>query len=310
MQLIRSLAHYPADRPLALAIGNFDGLHCGHRAVIARMQAIAAQHALVPAVLTFEPHPRRFFAPQVPAFRLEPVNAKLRHLRALGIARVFALRFHAGFAALDAGDFLDRILRDGLQARAVVTGENFVFGKDRGGDATLLRRWGLENAISTEQLPAVTLEGEICSSTAVRRALAAGDMAKAALLLGRAYRIDGRVVAGAARGRGFGYPTANIPLWPRLKLPHYGVYAVTTRVGGRRYGGVANLGVRPTVAHNAPPVLEVHLFDYSGDLYGRRLEIEMHAFIRPETRFDSLAALTRQIAADADAARRLLKEYL
>lgn len=309
MQLIRSLDDYRADAPLALAIGNFDGLHCGHQAVIAQMQAVAEQQGLLPAILTFEPHPRRFFAPSLPGFRLQTLHDKLGMLRAMGVQRVFALRFNAAMAGRTAEQFL-RMLRQQMGVQAVITGENFVFGKDRAGDMALLRAWGREHGMQAQAMAPVTVAGEACSSTRVRDALAAGNMGLTAALLGRAYSLGGRVRHGDKRGRELGYPTANILPSPVMKLPRYGVYAVTATCGARRWQGVANLGVRPSVVHAGRPQLEVHLFEMTGDLYGQRLRVDFHAHLRDEKRFDSLPALTHQIALDAQQARQRLKESL
>lgn len=308
MQLIRHLKRTTAMPPVALAIGNFDGLHVGHQAVLARMLEVAKTDGLVPAVLTFEPHPRRFFAPTAPLFRLETVRDKLARLRESGVARVFAPHFNAEFAALAAEDFLQRVLLEQLGARAIITGENFGFGRARSGTIATLRTWGAAHSVRTEQVAPVTVGNEVCSSTAIRHALGEGDMARARALLGRHYQINGRVVHGQARGRGLGFPTANIVPAPQLKLPRYGVYAVRVRLGNHWRDGVANLGVRPTVVNTTRPQFEVHLFDYTGDLYGQRLEVALIAHLRDEKRFDSLAALTHQIAQDAIAARQCLQE--
>jgi riboflavin kinase/FMN adenylyltransferase len=313
MLLIRHPARRPLDRPTAVAIGNFDGLHRGHMAVIARMKALAAAQGLVPTVLTFEPHPRAFFAPHMPFFRLEPLQVKLRRLRAADIACVVVPRFDETFAALGPAQFLDEVLGRQLQAKAVITGENFAFGRQRAGNSGVLRSWGEECAIAVAlEPPVVMADGTVCSSTAVRMAVGEGNMARAAQLLGRPYHVSGRVVHGDGRGAGLGFATANLALPPRLKLPAHGVYAVrvrcpqSTAYGSRIFDGVANFGTRPTVAQGALPRLEVHLFDFSGELYGARLEVDVIARLREEKRFDSLAALTHQIAEDCLAAKTAL----
>lgn len=306
MKLIRKLTDYKPDVPLALAIGNFDGLHQGHLAVLDRAKALASKHGLSPAVLTFEPHPRHFFAPTTPPFRLQTLRDKLAGLADAGIDRVFALKFNAAFAGMSAEDFLEQVLRAGMNVRAVITGENFSFGKARQGDTNMIRSWGTKHGILTEQLKPVIAEGDVASSTAVRAALEVGDMRHAAALLGRPYRISGRVRHGAKQGAGFGFATANIQPTALLKLPRYGIYAVRAQVQGTIYPGVASLGVRPTINPLERPLLEVHLFDFAGDLYGKRMDVQLLGFLRDEKHFDSLAALTHQMGIDAQQARDVL----
>lgn len=307
MQLIRNLQNYPNDRPVALAIGNFDGLHRGHHAVLAYMLAVAKEGGLSPAVLTFEPHPRQFFAPKAPAFRLQTLRDKLAGLRDAGVEKIFALKFNAAFAGQSADAFLNDILRDQMRAGAVITGQNFSYGKGRTGDIAQLRAWGIKYGVRTEQLSPVIAEGDVCSSTAVRAALEVGDMKHAAALLARSYSLSGRVLHGEKKGRELGYPTANIQPAAHLKLPRYGVYVVTVQVEGMRHKGVASLGVRPTLNPTERPLLETHLFDFNGDLYGKRLTVQLHQHLRDEKHFDSLDALTHQMGEDAKQARAILE---
>lgn len=307
MQLIRNLSHYTADRPVALAIGNFDGLHKGHQAVLAHMHAIAAQDGLVPAVLTFEPHPRQFFAPNAPAFRLQTRRDKLAGLAGHGVAKIFALKFNAAFAGQSAEDFLEKILHTTMNTRAVITGENFSYGKGRSGDIQQLSAWGAAHGIRTEQLSPVIAEGDVCSSTAVRAALEVGDMKHAAALLGRAYSISGRVLHGEKKGRELGFPTINLALAHGLKAPRYGIYAVTAQVDGVTHAGVASFGVRPTLNPLSEPLLETYLFDFAGDLYGKRVRVLLHRHLRDEKRFDSIAALKHQMNDDARQARQIVE---
>jgi riboflavin kinase/FMN adenylyltransferase len=306
MQLIRHLSQYIADRPVALAIGNFDGLHRGHRAVLARMQAIAREDGLATAVLTFEPHPRQFFAPGSPPFRLQSRRDKWAGLTELGVEKLFALKFNAGFAGQSAEDFLERVLRQSMKAMAVITGENFSYGKGRSGDIAQLKAWGVQHGIRTEQLAPVIAQGDVCSSTAVRAAIEVGDMHHAAALLGRPYRLSGRVQHGAKEGAKLGYPTANIAPQAGLKLPRLGIYAVRVQHAGGMHDGVASLGVRPTLNPLPKPLLEVHLFDFAGDLYGKRLQVELHQHLRDEKHFDSIDALKAQMGEDAQLARAFL----
>ncbi len=305
---MRYPARQTARAPASVAIGNFDGLHRGHRAVIEAMQSIARAEGLLPTVLTFEPHPRLFFAPHTPAFRLEPVAMKLRHLKEAGVAAVALPRFDACFAALTAQQFLDEVLKTTLNAKAVITGENFAFGAKRSGTSALLREWGVREGIAVETLAPVALaDGTVVSSTAIRDALTRGDMPRAALLLGRPYTLRGMVVHGDKRGASLGFPTANIAMPSRIKLPAYGVYAVYATLHGKRYDAVANLGVKPTINASHAPMLEVHILETVGSFYGQKLQVEFVAQLRPEKRFDSLAALTAQIARDCIAAKAALE---
>ena len=306
MQLIRHLP--PTEtRETAVAIGNFDGVHRGHQAVIGAMVAAARAKNLIPSVLTFEPHPRRFFAPHAPAFRLERLATKLMRLRDAGVERLYMPRFNLNFAAIGAQDFLDRILAQSLGARVVVTGEDFAFGKNRGGDIHTLRAWGEAHGIDVLAVPSVLEAGHTCSSSAIRTALEAGDMAHVAELLGRAYSLAGRIVHGAGRGAGLGFATANMALPPLLKLPGYGVYAVRATVHGKTYDAVANLGVKPTVTADARPSLETHLFDFAGDMYGAKITVAFVQKIRDEQKFPGLDALIAQIGHDCAAAKTILQ---
>lgn len=305
MQLIRDLPEN-ADAATAVAIGNFDGLHLGHQAVLAAMRRAAEAHGFIPSVLTFEPHPRRFFAPASPAFRLERLGVKLARLRAAGVMRTYMPRFNQAFAALSAEAFLQEILDTKLGARAVITGENFAFGKDRGGDSNTLRQWGEAHGIHIIAVPPVRYGEAVCSSSAIRGELALGDVAAAGHLLGRAYRLDGRVVAGAQRGRTIGFPTANIALTPGLKLPKLGVYAVRVGLEGDVYNAVGNLGIRPTIGLDNSPSLEIHLFDFQQELYGKLLSVDFVSCLREERRFSDLAALRKQIAIDCQQAKDVL----
>lgn len=312
MQLVRHLNEFQAP-PTSVAIGNFDGLHRGHRAVLDRMMQAAADGGLAPAVLTFEPHPRRFFARLAPVFRIEPLGMKLRRLRLAGVRYVFMPRFNAAFAALSAEAFLEEVLGRQLNAKAVVTGENFAFGKGRGGTVETLRAWGATHGVAIHTVAPVMAEDDICSSSAVRQALARGDVAHAGALLGHAYQLGGRVKHGDGRGRQLGFPTANIALVPGLKLPAHGVYAVRATVqdplGERHYDGVVNLGVRPTIGGQDHASLELHLFDFAGDIYGARVTVQFVRQLRHEMKFESLAALTRQIAEDCALAKQLLQGH-
>jgi len=309
MKLIRHLPAH-ADAATAVAIGNFDGLHLGHQAVLAAMARAAQANGLVPSVLTFEPHPRRFFAPASPPFRIERLSTKLRRLREASVERVYMPRFNKAFSSLTAEQFLDEVLGTQLGAKAVITGENFAFGKDRGGDIHTLRAWGQRNGVEIVAVPPVRFGEAICSSSAIRAALAAGDVVAAKHLLGRFYGLEGRVVHGEGKGRELGYPTANISLPPTLKLPAYGIYAVRVTIDGRPFDGAASLGIKPTMGVYNRPTLEVYVFDLERDLYGKTLVLTFVDYLRAEKRFSGIDTLVEQIRADCETARTILsKEF-
>lgn len=303
--LLRDLTCLPAQfRGGAVAVGNFDGVHLGHRAVIdaARAEAVAQDVPLL--ALTFEPHPRTLFARQKShsdpePFRLTPGLTKIKALADLGLDAIVCLRFTPAFAQQTPEDFIQQVLIDGLGARHVAIGHDFCFGRGRAGNVgTLSAAQGFSvTALPPQRRP----DGEAFASTLIRDHLRAGRVEAAATLLGRPFTVTGRVRHGDKRGRTIGFPTANILLGAYLR-PAFGVYSVTVDCEGNAYRGVANLGRRPTVA-GMTERLEVHLFDFAGDLYGRKLTVALRHFLRPEQRFDGLEALTRQIALDAEAAR-------
>jgi len=286
----------------AIAIGSFDGVHRGHAEILARVRREAAQRGIESAVLTFEPLPREFFAPAQAPARLSSLGEKLCEFHRHGIEAAFVQRFEAGFAALDPEAFARR-LRERHGARFVLAGEDFRFGARRAGDAAMLRALGEKLGFEVHVQPAVDEGGERISSTRVREALARGDFAAAEGLLGRPYAITGRVMHGEKRGRTLGFPTANIRL-ARPKPALTGVFAVKC-LGAATRGleGVASLGYNPAVRSGGPATLEVFLFDFQGDLYGRRLSIEFLKKLRDEAHFASLDALASQIQRDCDAAR-------
>ena len=296
----------PVPDPVVLAIGNFDGIHLGHAALLQRLTAVAAERAHVPAVLTFEPHPREFFAPASAPARLTTLREKLELLAAAGVAQTMVCPFNAAFAALEAEAFIDEVLVGALQVRHVIVGDDFRFGRGRRGDLAMLQQAGAARGFTDEALASVLQAGERVSSSGVRRALAAGDMAHAARLLGRPYVIDGQVKRGDQIGRQLGFATANL----RIKhdpLPMTGVFAVEVDgVADRPWPGVANLGIRPTVG-GVRPLLEVHLFDFDRDIYGAHIRVRFLLKLRDERRFSGLDALKAQIAADAAAAREFFR---
>lgn len=295
-----------ATRPNAVTIGNFDGVHLGHQAMLARLTARAASVGGLPTVLTFEPHPREIFTPHDAPSRLTSLREKLEILKSLGVAHVHICRFTKEFAALSAEDFVRRILVDGLKARYVLVGDDFRFGARRTGNLALLQALGKQYGYEVDVLHTIEAAGQRASSTAVRAALAIGDMAGAAQLLGRPYSISGRVVGGDRIGRKIGYPTANI-LLKHNRPPVKGVFAVRVQgLATPNWPGVANLGTRPSVHPNGNPTLEVHLFDLDRDLYGQHLRVEFLHKLRDEAKFPNFDALVAQIGKDAALARELL----
>ena len=288
----------------AVALGNFDGVHRGHQALIANTAKQAHTLDAPVVVLTFEPHPRRFFVPDTGPFRLTLPPAKTRLLEEQGVQAILAQRFDEAFAALPADAFVDEVLLQGLAARHVVCGYDFTFGARRGGNVEKLRKLGHERGFGVTVLDPVMREGEIYSSTRIREALRAGWASEAAELLGRSWEIEGVVEQGDQRGRTIGFPTANVALGEHLR-PRFGVYAVRVLVEGTWRDGVANLGKRPTVG-KLQENFEVHLFDFAGDLYGQTLRVALVDFIRPEMKFAGLDQLKAQIAADAQSARAIL----
>ena len=293
----------PALTGGAVAIGNFDGVHRGHQAVLAAARAAAPPGGPVVA-LTFEPHPRQFFAPDKPLFRLTPLPLKARLLTAFGAAGVVALTFDAALAGLAAERFAAEVLAGRLGARHVAVGFDFHFGKGRGGTPETLTAFGQRLGFAVSIAPALRDAGEPISSSAIRAALGEGDIARANRFLGYPWMVEAPVEHGDKRGRTLGYPTANLRLAPETGLRH-GIYAVRARIEGEWREGVASFGRRPTFGGGAP-LLEVHLFDFAGDLYGRPMLVAFLGFLRPEARFDDAEALVRQMDRDGAAARDVL----
>jgi riboflavin kinase/FMN adenylyltransferase len=300
----------PAAPPPALAravyaIGNFDGVHRGHQAVLGRARKLAESLGAPSAALTFEPHPADFFAGRPVVFRLTPFAEKCSALAACGLSGVVSLTFDAELAVLPAEAFIAEVLKRRLDLAAIVVGADFHFGKGRSGSPQLLQRAGEALGFRVEIADKVEEGGEVISSTAIRRALERGDIGSAEHMLGRRYAVSGEVTGGQKLGRTLGVPTANIAL-PRTNRLAFGVYAVTARLGERRFGGVASFGVRPTV-DNGAPLLETFLFDFAEDIYGQEMTVEFLERIRPELKFDGLEALKAAMADDIAAARRILR---
>lgn len=305
MQVIHGYTDVPAAaRGGALAIGSFDGVHRGHQALLAEARSEARKTGAPAGVVLFEPHPREFFQPGKPHFRLTPLPRKLELLEALGLDVAIVLRFDAGLAALTADEFIERVLVKGLGVAHVVIGYDFRFGKARAGDPDTLRRAGAQHGFGVTVVAQVAEAGEVFSSSAIRAELAQGDVAGAGQMLGHWWRVSSAVIGGAKRGTGLGFPTANIRLEPGTALAH-GIYAVRVHADGTRHDGAAYLGTRPTF-DEGEPLLEVFLFDFDGDLYGRRIDVEFIDFLRGDSRFDSIEALKAQMQKDCDRARTIL----
>lgn len=306
MQIHRDWTGLPASaRGASVAMGNFDGIHLGHRAVIDAARG-ACEAPL--GILTFEPHPREFFAPDAPPFRLMNAEARANRLTRLGVQKLYELPFGPVLAGLSPEAFARDVLVEGLGVRHVTVGQDFCFGKKRAGNAETLADLGAEFGFGVTAVPLAGEDGQDYSSTAIRRALSEGRTRDAERMLGHWHRIEGEVVHGEKRGRDFGWPTANMRM-DGLHLPRLGVYAVLVDVltGPDRLScrGVASLGVRPMFGRNTPN-LEVHLFDFSGDLYGQHLSVALVEFLRDEAKFDSVEVLIDQIGRDADQARSVL----
>jgi riboflavin kinase/FMN adenylyltransferase len=303
MQVFHDWADLPAPaKGAVVAIGNFDGVHLGHCAVIEETARRAAELGAGHAVLTFEPHPRRVFRPELPPFRLTPYPAKARLIEGLGVDLLFALRFDLDFAKKTPETFAREVLAEGLGVRHVLAGYNFVFGHGRTGTPARLIELGKAYGFGvTIVAPVTRADGEVISATAAREHLQRGAPGAAAALLGRSWEIEGRVEEGDRRGRSIGFPTANIALGEHLR-PAAGVYAVEVEGFGP---GVANLGWRPTVG-GSDLRFEVHLLDFEGDLYGHTLRVALVEYLRGERKFEGLDALKAQIAEDARQARALL----
>ena len=307
MRIIRDYQFVDAaDRGAAAAIGNFDGVHVGHQSVIDLARAAVPDAPL--GILTFEPHPRSYFAPDAAPFRLMNPAARASRLEKLGVARLYELPFNAELAGLTPEEFAQDVIADGLGLRHVVIGADFCFGKGRAGTAADLQSFGSEMGFGVTVAPLLEQSDKTVSSTAIRQALSDGRTRDAAAMLGHWHRIEGPVIGGEQRGRKLGYPTANMSV-DGLHLPAFGVYAVLFDVldgpHAGAYHGVASLGVRPMFGVNTPN-LETFVFDFSGDLYGAAVSVALVAHLRCEENFDSVEALITQMDADSAGARQIL----
>ena len=293
-----------ALRGAVIALGNFDGFHLGHQAVVGRAVQRAAHERRPVIVATFDPHPVRHFRPDTPPFRLTTLDQRERLFAHAGADAMLVFRFGAELASTTAEDFVAELLASRLGAAGVVTGEDFTFGKGRGGNVEVLRRVGARHGIGAEAIEAVLIDGMRISSGKIRDVLQAGEPHAATRMLTRPFAIQGEVIHGNKRGRNFGWPTANLQLGSYLR-PAYGIYAVRVRLpDDSEYDGVANLGHRPMF--EPEELLEVHLFDFDGDLYGRQIEVALHHYIRPEAKFETIDELVTHIGRDAEEAKRLL----
>ena len=302
MQIVRGLSS-PDIQPVALTIGNFDGLHLGHQALLNVLRDAAQARALPAAVMVFEPHPREFFSPQQAPARLTSLREKLELFADMGLDRVHVCRFNRVFAQMSSTDFA-AALQEKLAAKFVLIGDDFRFGSARSGDFSLMSEVGLQRGFEVQAMHSVRDDGVRISSTAVRAALALGDLRMAQRYLGRNYSISGRVEHGNALGKKLGFPTANIQL-KHNRPPLTGIFVVQVQGDDLpMMRGVASLGVRPTVQENGKPVLEVHLFDFAQQIYGKHMRVDFLHKLRDEEKYSDLEILTRQIALDVENARQ------
>ncbi len=305
MLVIHGLDAIPASaKGAVLAVGNFDGVHRGHQVLIGQAIAAAKAAKIPTGVMVFEPHPREYFHPEQSHFRLTPLAEKLAVFRAMGLDFAVVAPFDATFAQLDAGQFSSRVLVEALAVRHVVIGYDFFYGKGRGGSPEMMARAGQDHGFEVTVVSPVAEGGEVFSSTAIRLKLAQGDLIGAEQSLGRRWSVTGKVVGGAQRGTGLGYPTANVPMPKGTALGH-GIYAVRAHVDGTAHDAAAYLGTRPTF-DDGMPVLEVFLFDFDGDLYGHTMRVEFIGFIRGDRKFDTPEALVAQMHDDVANAREML----
>ncbi|HVE88863.1 MAG TPA: bifunctional riboflavin kinase/FAD synthetase [Burkholderiaceae bacterium] len=306
MKVYRGVPPLPNRVPCALTVGNFDGVHRGHQALLTRVVASARERNLTPAVMTFEPHPREFFTPERAPARVSNLRDKLASFERCGIDRTFVAHFNRRFAHLTPTAFVDGVLIAGCEMKWLLVGDDFRFGARRAGDTALLADYASRGAFELEVMPTVLDDGERISSTAVRQALAAGDLIHASTLLGRAYAISGRVLHGRKLGRSLGFPTLN------LKIEHVhpalqGIFAVRVHcLAERAVAGVASIGLRPTLDNSGRWLLEVHLFDFAEAVYGRLVTVEFVKKLRNEQKYETLGALSAAIGDDAVLARSIL----
>ena len=307
MLILRGL-HSPDSQPVALTVGNFDGVHLGHQALLNELRAAGQSRGLQTAVVIFEPHPREFFAPQQAPARLTSLREKLELFAVLGMDRVHVCRFNECFAQMNAANFINA-LHEKLSARFVLIGDDFRFGSGRGGDFALIEKIGAQLGFAVQSVRSVTHDGVRVSSTAIRAALVAGQLRTAQRYLGRHYSISGRVVHGDGMGRKLGFPTANIQLKHNFP-PLTGIFVVQAHAEGMGVlQGVSSLGVRPTLRQDAKPVLEVHMFEFAQQIYGKHLRVEFLHKLREEEKYPDVETLTRHIALDVEDAKKWFEQH-
>lgn len=305
MRIVRNLDNYIADRPCAVVLGNFDGFHLGHKAITDKVIEIAAQKDLVPAVITFEPHPMKYFGSELKLIMTE--ESKLKAFADAGVEMMFILEFGKKFAEIDPEAFVRDYLAEKLKAKAVVVGYDYHFGKGRKGDYAMLRELGKKYGFEAVQVSKVTCNGVTASSTNIRNFLLEGNVTQAGELLGRPYFIEGKVVDGNKVGRTLGFPTANIDFRNEL-LPRAGIYVSMALLDGVKYPSVTNVGIRPTLdmPHNVK--VETHIFNFDRDIYGKELVVDLLGYIRPEEKFENLDKLKEAIANDCLIAKKRLSQ--
>ena len=307
MKILRGL-YSPDSQPVALTIGNFDGVHLGHQALLSELRAAGQARGLQTAVVIFEPHPRELFTPQQAPARLTSLREKLEFFATLGIDRVHVCRFNERFAQMSAANFINA-LHEKLSAKFVLIGDDFRFGSGRGGDFALMEKIGAQLGFAVQSVRSVTHDGVRISSTAIRAALVAGQMRTAQRYLGRHYSISGRVEHGDGMGRRLGFPTANIQLKHNFP-PLTGIFVVQAHAEGMGVlQGVSSLGVRPTLRRDAKPVLEVHLFEFAQQIYGKHLRVEFLQKLRDEEKYPDVETLTRHIALDVENAKKWFEKH-
>ena len=308
MQILRSISELSGlPGPVFLAIGVFDGVHLGHRAVISTSTQHAKEVDGTPVVVTFDPHPAKVLRPDSAPHLLTATQHKIALIRDLGVAHLLVQNFNREFAATPPEEFVEQLVTKAKPLREICVGHEWSFGKGRAGNLALLKQLGAAHGFNVVGVQAVTVNGEVVSSTAIRRAVAEGDLVKATQMLGREYTILGTVKAGEKLGRKLGFPTANLSAHSE-QFPPNGVYVAEARLAGTLYRGVANLGYRPTVSSGNPErLLELHLFDLNKEIYGEEVEVRFLRYLRPEQRFESVDALAAQIARDVQVARESLQ---
>ena len=309
MRIIRDYEYVDkSDTNAVAAIGNFDGVHLGHQAVLKKVHTIAKELNAPRGVITFEPHPRSYFAPDAPSFRLMSSSAKATRLEKLGVDKLYELNFNAALSKLNPEDFARNVLHNGLKLQHILVGEDFCFGKDRKGNVKTLKRLGTDLGFGVTSLELIKGEHGELSSTSIRNLLSQGKPKEAAGQLGHWHRIEGPVIGGEQRGRVLGYPTANMELRD-LHIPKLGVYAVLIDIldgpHTGSYKGASSLGVRPMFGQNSPN-LETYIFDFSGDIYGAQISVAFVEYLRPELSFDSVEALVEQMDSDCENAKKIL----